>query len=74
MEKLKGLTLEKVEELKKIGLVNYNFDVKTKSIGQIIMMNFFTLFNFLNFGLALIIFIVGSYKNLPIFDSCKKIY
>ena len=64
MEKLKGLTLEKVEELKKIGLVNYNFDVKTKSIGQIIMMNFFTLFNFLNFGLALIIFIVGSYKNL----------
>ena len=35
MEKLKGLTLEKVEELKKIGLVNYNFDVKTKSIGLI---------------------------------------
>ena len=64
MEKLKGLSEEKVLELKEKGLVNYNTEVKTKSIGQIIMMNFFTLFNFLNFGLALAIFLVGSYKNL----------
>ena len=64
MEKVKGLSEEKVLELEKRGLVNYNADVKTKSIGQIIMMNFFTLFNFLNFGLALAIFLVGSYKNL----------
>ena len=64
MEKLKGLSEEKILELKEKGLVNYNYDVKTKSIGQIIAGNFFTLFNFLNFGLALAIFLVGSYKNL----------
>ncbi len=64
MEKLKGLSEEKVLELKEKGLVNYNYEVKTKSIGQIIAGNFFTLFNFLNFGLALAIFLVGSYKNL----------
>ena len=64
MEKVKGLSEEKVLELKEKGLVNYNTEVKTKSIGQIVMMNFFTLFNFLNFGLALAIFLVGSYKNL----------
>ena len=64
MEKLKGLSEEEVLKLKERGLVNYKADVKTKSIGQIIMGNFFTLFNFLNFGLALAIFLVGSYKNL----------
>ena len=64
MEKVKGLSEEKVLELKEKGYVNYNTDVKTKSVVQIIMMNFFTLFNFLNFGLALAIFLVGSYKNL----------
>ena len=64
MEKVNGLSNEKVIELKEKGLVNYNSDVKTKSIGQIIVGNFFTLFNFLNFGLALAIFLVGSYKNL----------
>lgn len=64
MEKLKGLTEQEVIELKEKGLVNYNSDVKTKSIYQIIIGNFFTLFNFLNFGLALAIFLVGSYKNL----------
>ena len=64
MKKIKGLTEEEVKELKDKGLINYNTDVKTKSILQIIMGNFFTLFNFLNFGLALAIFLVGSYKNL----------
>lgn len=64
MEKIKGLSEEEVLKLKERGLVNYKADVKTKSIGQIIMGNFFTLFNFLNFGLALAIFLVGSYKNL----------
>lgn len=64
MEKLKGLSEEKVLELKNRGLVNYKAEVKTKTTLQIIMGNFFTLFNFLNFGLALAIFLVGSYKNL----------
>lgn len=64
MEKIKGLTEEQVLELEEKGLVNYRSDVKTKSIGQIIAGNFFTLFNFLNFGLALAVFFAGSYKNL----------
>jgi len=64
MEKIKGLTTKQVDELTKEGLVNYETDVKTKSIGQIIATNFFTLFNFLNLGLGLAIFFVGEYKNL----------
>ncbi len=64
MEKYKGLNTKEVESLKERGLVNYKADVKTKSIGQIIFGNFFTLFNFLNFGLALAIFWAGAYKNL----------
>jgi len=64
MEKVKGLTQKQVNELKKQGLVNYKTDVKTKSIGQIFMTNFFTLFNFLNLALAFAIFFVGEYKNL----------
>ena len=64
MEKIKGLSLEKIDLLKEKGLVNYKSDVKTKSILQIIRSNFITLFNILNLGLALAIFSVGSYKNL----------
>ena len=64
MEKIKGLSLNEVDLLKEKGLVNYKSDVKTKTVGQIICGNFFTLFNILNFALALIVFFVGSYKNL----------
>ncbi len=64
MEKIKGLTKEEVKVLIEKGLVNYKSEVKTKSIGQIIMTNFLTPFNFLNLCLALAIFLVGSYKNL----------
>ena len=66
MEKanITGLTSKEVKELKSKGLVNYKTDVKTKSIGQIFMTNFFTLFNFLNLALAFAIFFVGEYKNL----------
>ena len=61
---IKGLTSKQVEERQKAGLVNYESDVKTKSIGQIIATNFLTLFNFLNLALGLAIFFVGEYKNL----------
>lgn len=64
MEKIKGLSLAEVDLLKEKGLVNYKSDVKTKTFGQIISGNFFTLFNILNFALALVVFFVGSYKNL----------
>lgn len=64
MKKINGLSKSEVNDLKKRGLVNYKSTVKTKSIYQILMTNFFTLFNFLNLGLALAIFMVHEYKNL----------
>ena len=59
-----GLTLKQVNSQIKKGFVNYDCNVKTKSIGQIIFYNSFTLFNILNLCLGLLIFFVHSYKNL----------
>lgn len=59
-----GLTTEEVKIRQQQKLVNYDTTVPTKSIKQIISTNIFTLFNFLNFALALLIIFVGSYKNL----------
>lgn len=59
-----GLTNKQVQIRKKQKLVNYNSEVPTKSIGKIIYYNIFTLFNILNLLLGLLIFLVGSYKNL----------
>ena len=45
--------------------LNYkDVSVPTKTIKRIIRDNLFTLFNFLNFGLALAIALVGAYKNM----------
>ena len=59
-----GLNDNEVEKRIKRGLVNYDTTVKTKSVKRIIYENFFTLFNILNLILGIIIFVVGSYKNL----------
>ncbi len=59
-----GLNTNQVNYRIKNGYVNYNTDVRTKTIGEIIFYNIFTLFNILNFCLGLLIFWVGSYKNL----------
>ena len=59
-----GLTDSEINERIKNNLINYDTDIKTKSIKQIVISNSFTLFNLLNFSIALAIFIVGSYKNL----------
>lgn len=64
MSDLRGLTTEQIKEQQKKGLVNGNFSVKTKSIGQIIFTNLFTLFNFVNLCLALCLLLVHSYKNM----------
>ena len=64
MKEINGLTNEEVIKLKEKGFINVDEEIKTKSIGQIIFTNFFTLFNFLNFFLAIAIFFVKSYKNL----------
>ena len=59
-----GLNDDQVKYRIKKGQFNYNSDVKTKTIGQIIFYNVFTLFNMLNLGIGALIFLVGSYKNL----------
>ncbi len=64
MKEINGLTNEEVIKLKEKGFINVDEEIKTKSIGQIIFTNFLTLFNFLNFFLALAIFLIKSYKNL----------
>lgn len=59
-----GLTEEQVNKRVAENLVNYDSSVPTKSIKQIIVNNFCTLFNFLNLFLGIAIFAVGSYKNM----------
>ena len=59
-----GLNTEQVKTRVLEGLTNKEVSVPTKTISKIIKDNIFTLFNLLNFGLALAVFMVGSYKNL----------
>ena len=59
-----GLNTEQLFFRIKHGQLNYNFNIKTKSIFKIILNNLFTLFNLLNLSLAFIVFLVDSYKNL----------
>lgn len=59
-----GLTSKQVKDRIKQGLVNGNYSVKTKSVGQIIFGNVFTLFNGLNLFLAVCLIMVHSYKNI----------
>src|SRR5699024_8073365 len=60
----RGLTSKQVEERFSNNLVNFNTDVKTKSVKEIIVENAFTLFNIINIVLAVAIISVGSFKNL----------
>lgn len=60
----RGLTDREVSDRKREGKVNENCSVKTKSVGQIIFSNIFSLFNIVNCFLALCIFLVHSYKNM----------
>lgn len=60
----KGLTSKEVELRIKEGKVNFDTSVPTKSIKQIVLGNIFTLFNLINFALAILIFFAKSYKNL----------
>ena len=59
-----GLSYEQVNKRKEENLVNIDITVPTKSIKTIIFKNFFTIFNLINFILALAIFLVGEYKNM----------
>ena len=61
---INGLTKKEVAKRIKEGKVNYDTEIKTLTIKDIIYKNIFTLFNFLNLIIAFFIFMVGSYKNL----------
>lgn len=62
--KLKGLSSKEAASREEKGLVNYDSDVKTKSIKRILAENIFSLFNIVNFILAAAVIMVGSYKNV----------
>ena len=59
-----GLSSDDVKKRQKKNLVNYDTSVPTKSIKKILFDNFFTIFNFLNLFLGIIVFMAGSFKNM----------
>ncbi|MGG5340841.1 cation-translocating P-type ATPase [Enterococcus sp. AZ192] len=59
-----GLTQSEVEERKRQGLQNDYEENVAKSTKDIIYDNVMTLFNFLNFAIAVCLFFVGAYSNL----------
>ncbi len=59
----KGLTSLEVQNRIINNKVNYDSSPPTKTILEIINTNLFTLFNLLNFGLAVAVILTGSYKN-----------
>ena len=61
---LHGLSEQEVQSRLAQGLVNHKSDIQSRSIKRIIFENLVTPFNILNFVLAVLILIVGSYKNL----------
>mgnify|MGYP004509168711 FL=1 len=64
LKKIVGLSKDEVKERKLKGLVNYDTTAPSKSVKQILFENTFTLFNFINIILAILIILVGSYRNL----------
>ena len=59
-----GLNNEQIQKRIEEKQVNYDTSVPTKSIKRILYENFFTLFNILNLILAILVFSVGSHKNM----------
>ena len=62
--KLTGLTDTEVAEKTRQGRINRAPKKQSNSIGKIILKNTLTIFNLVNFVLAIMILLVGSYKNL----------
>ncbi len=62
--KMTGLTSAEVEERKRQTSDNAPSRSITRSTGQIIRENVFTLFNLLNFSIAILLFLVGAYSNM----------
>ena len=59
-----GLTDEQAEELRRRGFGSDLPEGDVKSFRRILFDNFFTLFNMLNFALAICLLLVGSYRNM----------
>ena len=59
-----GLNDKQIQKRIEEKQVNYDTSVPTKSIKRILYENFFTLFNILNLILAILVFSVGSHKNM----------
>lgn len=63
-ENLTGLSAGEVEAFKNQGKCGTGVAQITRSRGQIVKDNLFTLFNFLNFAIAALLFTVGAYSNM----------
>ena len=61
---LQGLSADEVKKRVDSGKVNTVSTVKTKSISRIFYDNICTVFNFINILLCVILFLIGSYKNM----------
>lgn len=61
---LTGLSDREVKERRERGEGEHGMEPVTKSRGQIVRENVFTLFNFLNFLIAALLFAVGAYSNM----------
>ena len=59
-----GLTAAQVDAKVKAGLTNVQIKKLSRPIPKILADNLFTLFNFLNLVIAILIFLTGSYRNL----------
>ncbi len=59
-----GLTSQEVKIRTENGQINHYNEHKTKTVAEIIRENVFTFFNMVNFILAFLLILVGSYRNL----------
>ncbi len=64
MKKITGLSELEVKERQQRGATNYFEDHSSKTYQQIIKDNIFTLFNFINLILAILVLITGKFENL----------
>ncbi|MCL2019967.1 MAG: HAD-IC family P-type ATPase [Oscillospiraceae bacterium] len=60
----KGLTSAEASLREKEGKINGDFNISTKSVGEIFRSNTLTFFNILNIFLAFCVFLTGEYKNM----------
>ena len=60
----KGLSQSEADEKIRRGECNGSFSVKSKSVGRIFADNIFTLFNLINVIIAVLVALVGAYRNM----------